>query len=297
MNISIKQLRAFMALVEQRNFTRAATQVFLSQPAFSALINSLEEAIGFRLFDRDTRSVKLTQDGQAFIHIAQRHLRLYDDSAKEVEAIARGERGKVCIAALPSVAVNWLPSVLISFRRQYPSVKVELIDALSDRCIQAVIDGIADFALTAVQTKNDALEYKKLCTESFFLACPKHHPLAQQQVVHIKQLQGTMLLLFSNTTSIRQHIEGCLPPGTLQDTLEVEQLTTMMGLIAAGLGASIIPALTLYQFAHPDIIIRPLEGLDIYREIHLVKRIDRCFSLAAQNFCTTLMAYSLTQNK
>lgn len=292
MNISIKQLRAFMALYEQRNFTRAAASVFLSQPAFSALINGLEIEVGFRLFDRDTRSVRLTPDGEAFFQIALRHIRFHDDSSKEIKAISRGETGRVCIAALPSVAVSWLPGVLPEFRRRYPQVRVELIDALSDRCIQALNDNIADFALTVFRTSNEELQSKKLYTERFHLVCHSSHPLAAFASVKPEQLHGHLVLNFSHSTSIRQHLDHALPAQANYDTLEVEQLTTMMGLIAAGLGVSIIPELALYQFRHPDLAIRPLEGLGVFREIHLIRRTDRTLSLAAENLCSAVTEYA-----
>jgi len=292
LNISIKQLRAFMALYEQRNFTRAAASVFLSQPAFSALINGLETEVGFRLFDRDTRSVRLTPDGEAFFQIALRHIRFHNDSSKEIKAISRGETGRVCIAALPSVAVSWLPAVLPDFRQRYPHVRVELIDAPSDRCIQVLNDNIADFALTAFQPNNEELKSEKLCIEQFHLVCHKDHPLARHASVKPEQLHDHLMLNFSHLTSIRQHLDQALPPQARYDTMEVEQLTTMMGLIAAGLGVSIIPELALYQFRHPDLAIRPLDGLNVFREIHLIRRTDRTLSLAAENLCAAVVDYA-----
>lgn len=292
MNITIKQMRAFMALSEQRNFTRAAASVFLSQPAFSALINGLETEVGFRLFDRDTRSVHLTPDGEAFYQIAARNIRLYEDSAKEIGAIRQGEQGRVCVAALPSVAVAWLPGILPEFRKQYPDVRIELFDAPSDRCIQLLNDGIADFALTAIQVSNEELHSEELCSETFHLVCHKDHRLAASDVVSVGQLQNELVLNFSKMTSIRQQLEHMLPADARYDSLEVEQLTTMMGLVAAGLGVSIIPELALYQFRHPDLVIRPFSDLRAFRHIHLLRRTDRTLSIAAENFCRALTEYA-----
>ncbi|MEN3930714.1 LysR family transcriptional regulator [Microvirga sp. W0021] len=291
MNITIRHLRAFMALAELRNFTRAASSVFLSQPAFSALINGLETEIGFRLFDRDTRNVHLTPDGEAFKRIAIRNIRLYEDSKKEIKAIAHGEHGRVCVAALPSVAVTLLPSILPVFRKSYPNVRVELIDAPSDRCMQLLDDGIADFTLTTLRVDRDAFHSVKLFTETFHLICHKDHPLAAFDIISLSQLHGHLVLNFSRLTSIRQHLDHSLPENTTYDSLEVEQLTTMMGLIAAGLGVSIIPELALYQFRHPDMVIRPFSDLKVFRETHVIRLKDRTLSNAAENFYRQILAY------
>jgi DNA-binding transcriptional LysR family regulator len=292
LNISIKQLRAFLALREHCNFTRAASGVCLSQPAFSALINGLETEVGFRLFDRDTHRVHLTPDGEAFDKIAIHLIGLYDASTKEIEALARGERGRVCIAALPSVAVSWLPAVLPPFRERYPKVRVELIDALSDRCLQALSDGVADFAVTTFRDDHEDLQSEKLCSEAFYFVCHKSHPLAGKRTTRLEDLHGKVLLNFAGSTSIRQYVDDATPRQILKDSLEVEQMTTMMGLVSAALGACVIPELALYQFRRPDIVIIPLEDFPVRREIHLIRRSDRALSTAAQNLCDALIAYA-----
>lgn len=292
MNVSIKQLKAFMALYEQRSFTRAAAAVCLSQPAFSAQINALETELGFRVFDRDTRSVRPTPDGEAFHAIAQRNIRLHDDSEKEIRAIARGETGRVYVAALPSVAVCWLPAVLPDFYQAYPKVRVELFDAPSDRCLQMLNDNIADFALTAFRINDEELCSKKLYSERYHLVCRHDHPLAQHDSVGLAQVQEHMVINFSRRTSVRQVLDHALPMDGRYHTLEVEQLTTMMGLIAAGLGVSMVPSLTLYQFRHPDLVTRPLVEEGLFREVHLIRRVDRTLSTAAEKLCSALIQYA-----
>ncbi len=151
MNLSIKQLRAFIALTETDNFTRAAQKINLSQPAFSSLIAGLEEEVGYRLFDRDTRKVQLNADGLHFIDIARRLVQTHDDAVGEIKSYATGYKGKIVLAVLPSMAVEWLPQVLAQYHRAYPKIKVELLDTQWDRCLKAVLDGRADLALTAGQ--------------------------------------------------------------------------------------------------------------------------------------------------
>lgn len=292
MNISQKHLKAFLALLAHRNFTRASASVCLSQPAFSALITGLEKEVGFRLFDRDSHQVRPTEDGKVFSEIAEHLVSFHDSSMKEIEAIRRGERGRVAMSVLPSTAVAWLPAVLPDFRKLYPGVRVEMIDAVSDRCLQLLIDGVVDFAVTACETDNPDLVSQLLYTESFYFVCPVGHPLAQRETIRIEELYGSPLLNFRHSTSIRQRIEKAIPPQILQDSLEVEQLTTMMGLVANGLGSCVVPELTLYQFRDPGIAIVPLSNFDAHRNIHLVRHADRTLSAPAANLCARLIAHA-----
>ena len=290
MHISTKQLRAFMALYKQRNFTRAASSVHLSQPAFSGLITALETETNLRLFNRDKRSVSLTPDGEAFLKIAERLIRQYEESIKQIEAHARGEKGNVGIAALPSATVCWISPALSIYWQRYPKVRVELFDVVSDQGMQLTSEGIVDFGLTAGGTDLDDLESKPLYSERMFVACPAKHPLAQLPTVRVEDLKGHRFIHFAKGTSIRQFIEGKLPIGNIQNTIEVQQLTTMMGLISAGQGVSVIPELALYQFQHRDIVVKPLTECSLKREIHLVTRKGHALSIAAQNFLDILLA-------
>eukprot|EP01035_Chromulina_nebulosa_P055006 gene55006-75370_t len=140
-DLSTRQLRAFLALAEHRNFTRAAQTSHLSQPAFSALIRTLEDAVGTRLFDRDTRSVQLTPEGLLFEGSARR---LLDDMGNAMVDLAdhvERRKGRVRVAALPSLAAGWLPAVFAEFMQAWPGIRVDLDDALSDACIALVRAG------------------------------------------------------------------------------------------------------------------------------------------------------------
>jgi DNA-binding transcriptional LysR family regulator len=120
MNISSRQLDAFIALAQLGSFTLAAQRCHLSQPAFSALIKGLEEGVGVRLFDRSTRHVALTQEGAQFLDAAQRIRTDLGDAVQGLREAAALQRGRVSIALLPSLAAAWLPPVLALFHARHP---------------------------------------------------------------------------------------------------------------------------------------------------------------------------------
>lgn len=289
MNFTNRHLRAFLALTESRSFTRAAENVCLSQPAFSALINALEQEVGFKLFNRGTRHVELTVDGEHFIEIAQRLVKTYDDSVIEIKERGSGWSGKVSIAALPSIAVCWLPKLLLEYQERHPKVKIELLDVQWDRCLKSVLAGASDFALTACDMNSGYLTSEIVFSDEFYLVCHRDHPLAGKPEIAVEDLDGQRYIGFTRSTSIRQHIDRIVYPVKLDVVLEVEQLTTVMGMVAANFGVSIVAGLTLFMFRHQDIAIRPIWDIHLRRDIHMVKRKDRALSVAAQGFYEYLM--------
>lgn len=289
MNVSTRQLRAFLALVEARNFTRAAAACHLSQPAFSALIRQLEDALGVRLFDRSTRHVSTTAEGQVFEPAARRLVAEFDSALGDLQARAARLRGRVSVALLPSLAADWLPAVLAGFRQQHPGIELEVFDLLSEPCIDRVKQGQADFALAAIRADTPELRAEPFCHDGFHLVCPQDHALARRRNIQPKDVAAWPFIHLSRTSSVRQSIDAATLPAALPAVLEVDQLATVAGMVRAGLGVSVVPALALYQFRGGGLVVRPLRWPGLTRHIYLVRRRDRGFSVAAQGLYDWIM--------
>ncbi|MDM0115881.1 LysR family transcriptional regulator [Variovorax sp. J22R133] len=284
-DLSSRQLRAFLALADQRNFTRAAQTCHLSQPAFSALIRGLEDALGTRLFDRDTRSVLLTPEGRLFEGSARR---LLDDLGSAVNDLAdhvERRKGRVRIAALPSLAAGWLPGVFAEFMQAWPGITIDLNDALSDACVALVRGGHADFALAAAGAAAPAdsdLRSRKLCSDRFYLVCRADHPLASEPRLTVRKIAPWPFIQMARNSSVRQALDAALHPLRLNAVFEVEHLATVMGLVEAGLGVSVVPALTLFHFRRETLVTRPMPLPSLTRTVYLIQRREGSLSVAAQ---------------
>lgn len=291
MNLSVKHLRAFVALAEQRNFTRAAQACHLSQSAFSTLIHTLEEQAGSRLFERTTRHVELSADGRRFEEVARRLLADFEAALADLRDHALRRKGRVSIAALPSLAAGDLPPLLAAFRARYPGIEIALFDLLADGCIDLVRRARADFALAPAPAQAADLRVEPLLRERFHLVCPAGHALAARRSVTPQALAGHPFIHLSRTSSVRQHLDAALHPERLEGVMEVEQLATVAGLVAAGLGITAVPTLALFQFRREGLVVRPLQIPGLSRDICLIRLKERGDTAAAAALIEDLRAH------
>ncbi len=282
-NLSTRQLQAFLALDQCRHFTRAAERCHLSQSAFSAVIQKLEAAVGAKLVARDTRNVTLTAEGALFVDVARALLADLDAAFTDMGDFIARRKGRVALAALPSLAANGLPQVLAEYKASYPGVTVQLFDALSDQCLQLLRAGKVDLALTAPGASLAEFDTRTLCSDPFYLVCRRDHPLAKKRKIRPADLAGHELIHLAPSTSVRQHVDRLTAGIAVRHSgLEVEHLATVAGLIGHGLGIGLVPELTLFQFRSMDLIAIPLVSDAVVRPILIVRHKERPLSSAAQ---------------
>ncbi|QKV52692.1 LysR family transcriptional regulator [Comamonas antarctica] len=289
MNLTTRQLQAFEALHQHLSFTRAAQQCCLSQPAFSALIQGLEQGLGAQLFERSTRHVVLTRAGQDFLPHAQRLLAGIDQALQSLQGAAQLRASRVTVALLPSLAAHWLPAVLAEFAQTHPRIQVQVRDALNTPCLESVQQGLADWALCTALARHPDLHAQAVAEESYYLVCARDHALAQMQApIAAGTLLGLPFVQLAAHTSVRASVDQwqaqVYGKPALQTCMEVEQLATVMGMVRAGLGVSLVPALSLAYFQDPGIAIRRLEGLAPQRTIYWVRHRHQGLGPAAQAF-------------
>jgi len=282
-NISTRQLQAFLALDQYRHFTKAAEHCHLSQSAFSAVIQKLEANVGAKLVQRDTRNVTLTTEGELFVEVARALLSDLDAAFTDMGDFIARRKGRVALAVLPSLAANGVPEVLAEYKAAYPGITVQLFDALSDQCLQLLRQGKVDLALTAPGANLAEFDTRTLCSDPFFFVCRRDHPLAHKRKISMTDLVGCELIHLAPSTSVRQHVDRLTHGLAVRHSgLEVEHLATVAALIGHGLGISLVPELTLFQFRSLDLVAIALDTEAVVRPILIVQRKDRDLTHAAQ---------------
>lgn len=290
-NLTLQQLEAFVRVATTSNFRAAAGHLHVSQPALSRTVKVVEQAIGARLFDRDTRHVALTPAGAELLPIAQRILDNFNNAFSELSQFLDGRSGHVTVASLPSVSVALLPRAIAAFRRAVPGVQFSLVEGPAEVLRAAVVDGTADFAISVRAAPQQSLHFEPLRDDPFVLLCRCDEPLAARAAVPWTAFAGRPFIASGRTSSIRPITDAVFLQRGMQvvPVLECPSVAATGGLVAAGLGITALPRLAL-DLIKPDrqLVAVPLQRPAIARSLGLLTRIGRSLSPASRAFMETV---------
>ncbi|MBT2787190.1 MULTISPECIES: LysR family transcriptional regulator [unclassified Halomonas] len=272
MNPSIQQLRVFVAVAHSRSLAEASERVHLSQPAISIALRKLEENVGGALFARTTRQLALTPEGEAFLPVAVRLLNDWNEAFEDLNDQFSKQRGKVTVAALPTLAAGLFPRVIKLFHEAYPRINLSLHDVLAEQINQMVREGRADLGLSVPPSDADDLTFEPVLEDSYVVVCPCGHSLLAQSAVAWSQLAAYPFIGINRLSSSRQDIDRIMQSvGERLDILcDARQIATVGRMVAAGLGISVLPSLSFRQIATDGIEHRPLVEPTIRRELGIV---------------------------
>jgi DNA-binding transcriptional LysR family regulator len=283
-NFDLNDLLAFRAVAELSNFRRAAEAVSISQPAFSRRIDKLEQALGVRLLDRTTRRVNLTAVGRDFHRKVVAMLDELDGTLLSIRGVAATRLGEVTIACVPSTVYYFLPQVIQRYQERHPKIRVKVFDASANEVLAAVARGEADFGLNFMGGQEPDIEFKTLLEERFVAACRRDHPLARKQSTTWSELAQYDFISVSKSSGNRLLLDQALAhvTGRPQISHEAQHVTTMLGLVEAGLGVAAVPSLAMPGKDHPLLVSVPLADPVVTRRVGLIRRKGRTLSPTAQ---------------
>ncbi|WP_118183646.1 LysR family transcriptional regulator [Paraburkholderia phosphatilytica] len=286
MDLNLREIRAFVAVAQTGSFTRAATRLHLSQPALTVQIRRLEELIGTRLFDRNSRSVALTAAGRELLPLLQKSLYDMENVLHDARALGDGSSGKLRIACLPSFASSVLPDCIRSFARTLPGVTFEIRDVVASVVNQLVRNEDVDLGVTGGEVDDPALDVLIAGTDQLCVVCPRGHPLAKPRKVKLADIVRYPLVLTAAGTSVRAVVDRALADADVEPTLTCEPtyMMTAVAMVRAGLGVTVLPGSAREVHAEPHLVARPIDDARFTRPIALVKRHGRSLSKAASAF-------------
>jgi len=292
MNINLRQLRAFVSIGRLGSFTKAADALHATQPALSAQIRELEDALGVKLFDRSTRSVTLKQAGEDLLPVVDNVLGDLGSVVARARDVARRNTGRVTIAALPSLAATLMPTAVAQMRARHPGITVVIKDALAERIIGLIRADEVDLALTSAPPIDPQLQFTALLTDRMVAVLPNGHPLAEAKIVRLADLLASPMVLMDRDSSVRRIVDAaCASIGRMAEpAFEAAYMSTAIGLVRAGLGATLLPSSAAELRATSDLTIRDLDTPRIERELGVLKQRRRAYSPAAEAFVAVLTA-------
>jgi DNA-binding transcriptional LysR family regulator len=283
-DVELRHLEHFVAVAEERSFTRAAARMHLVQSALSVSIRSLERELGGRLFNRTTHYVELTDAGRALLIEARNALAAVDAARDAVAAAHGGLRGTVRVGIMHSMTLIDLAAVLTRYHQERPQVQIvpSAAQGGSTELADQVIDGRLDLAFAAFPSDYPAgLTVHPLASEPMLLACPEDHPLARRRVVPLTELDGEPFVDFPPGWGTRLSVDRLFLESGVRRlvTVEVADVPTVVELVRAGFGfAFLSESLTVGSRA---VALRAVQPEPAF-VISLITAADRRPSAAAQ---------------
>ena len=274
-DIELRHLRYFVAVAEELHFGRAALRLHLAQPPFSQQIRKLEEILGYPLFLRTSRAVKLTSAGEVFLERARRTLRNVQEDIDEARSVGRGEEGFLRVGFIGSAMLTPLPGMLGRYRRLYPKVNLQLHESYTSGVVQKLQKGELDAGFLRDGGLASGLEIESLFSEPFIAVLPKKHSLAKHKTISAKDLRDEPFVFFSPSAgalAYEKPVALCEEHGYRPRVVqEAPQWLTIMRLVGAGLGVTIAPA-CVKQIATPNVACIGLRRANIESNIELAYR-------------------------
>lgn len=293
-HLTLQQLEAFVQVATTVNFRAAAQALHVSQPALSRTIKVVEDTIGARLFDRDTRHVAVTPTGRELLPIATRILENFNSSFSELSQFLEGRSGHVTVAALPSTGVALLPDAMAAFRRHSPQVQFSLLEGPAEVLRAAVDEGRADFGISVRPGPNEPMQYRHLFDDPFVLLCRRDDPLAARSSVSWSVFATRPFIASGFKSSIRPITDAAFLQKGLRvvPALEYPSIAAGGALVAAGLGVTALPRLALSLIRNDALVAVPLQRPSLSRPIGLVTRVGRSLSPVTRAFMEALQPSS-----
>lgn len=286
--ITIKQIRAFVAIAQTQSFAEACGTVHLSQPALSIAIKNLESDLGGPLLARTTRTLSLTPEGEEFLPIAERLLNDWDCALEDIHDLFSMRRGKISIATMPSFACNLLPKILVQYRKQHPKININVQDVVAEHVVEMVRSGRVEIGISFDPGESEDLSFIPLFQDQFIAVIPPDSAIKHDKnlIEHLKwkDLLHQDFIALQRPSSIRILLEQTLDSHGLPLTVafETHQLATIGRMVASGLGVSAVPSLCREQMQEMGAICLPLQEPSIVRQVGILTRRRYSLSIAAQ---------------
>lgn len=293
MNVSLRQLRAFVALARTGSFTLAADSLHVTQSALSGLIKELELMLGVRLVDRSTRRIQLSEVGRGFYPLVDKIIQDLDGVLGDIADLKSLKTGVVRIAAPQLMSCTLLPEVVAAYRREHPEIQVRLFDCVVESVSSRVFSGEVDFGIGPERDPLPGIAARTLFEMPFVLVFPEQHPLAAaRRITWADAVDYPFIALQGQFTErLVLDLHASFRDLTLNPSNEVAFMTTALSMVSAGLG---ITACLPYAGSLVELYrlrMRLLHDPEVRRKFLVFTRDGRSLSPAAESFIAFLFRF------
>ncbi len=279
-NIKYRQLKAFCLAAQEGSFIAAARLLFVTQPSFTALIKSLEDELGMQLFERTTRTCHLTAQGKGLYETLSRILADLEEAYQYAKDEGRGLRGKLSIAAVPSLSVGFLAEAFGAFHQRYPSVQIYMGEHNSDGVIDAVRNNLAELGVGRAPADNDMV-FKPLFKDRLLAAGVPHHPIFNESHIKWASLAKHELIMIGGGATAQ---EMAIASRGGAHSVEATHLATAASIARYGLGLAVIPSSAVNALNTEGLKLAPIAERSATRQLGAIYKRRRNLSASARHF-------------
>lgn len=295
--MNLRDLKYIIAVADTRHFGKAARRCFVSQPTLSGQIKKLEDELGVAIFERTNRAVRITPIGEKILQ----HARSLLEQADAIEQLSAAHQdplaGPLRLGAIPTISPYLIPLILVPLKQAHPQLKLVLSEETTDKLLERLHNFEIDAALLATAVDDRNFEVINLFDEPFWIAHPRDHPFYLKDDITRADLDSADLLLLAEDHCLSQqvmdlcHLKDRGRGGEMAD-LRASSLETLLQLVGAGFGSTLVPALAMRGSWTTDsgVVARKLEFKDARRRVSLVFRESFPRKQALQALVQVIMA-------
>ena len=286
MNVTLRQLRAFLAVARTGSFTLAAESLYVTQSALSGLIKDLERTLGVRLVDRSTRHVYLTEAGERLAPMLEALLHDLDEVLHRTVDESRANKGVVRVAASQLLAATLMPELIAAFQALNPESVVQLVDAPVETVMARVFAGEVDLGIGPEREPNSDISSTRLFDGPFMAVVPQHHPLGRSRALQWADLSPYPVIALRGqfTERLTQDLRAAAPELKFAPAVTVTYMSTALSMVKTGLGVALCIPYAASMVDLYGLRMKPLKGPEIRRSFEVFTRRGRSLSPTAQSF-------------
>lgn len=284
---TLRQMQGFMAVARLGSFSRAASELGLSQSALSQSVQQLEFLLSAELLDRRNRTIVATPAGALLMRRLRGILESLDEAINEVQRETNTDEGSVSIACLSTVATLLMPPTVGLFKKDYPKVSISIRDENVDGILDQVKSGAVDFAVTCLFSDDREIGFEPVLRDRFRFVCTRDHPFARRNAIRWRDLDQANLVVMTRGTGIRRLVDRNLSDASVLDTAkyEVSRVPSILKIVEEGGVSSVLPALTLSALrSDTQLVHLPMIEPEILREVGIATRAGVPLPTIAERF-------------
>jgi DNA-binding transcriptional LysR family regulator len=296
--MNIDQLKAFHKVALTGGFTKAARELFLTQPAVSRQVHALESSFGTRLFDRFGKKVKMTREGEILLQYTKQLFSLYEEIETVFGQMRGLKKGKINIGSSSLLGTYFLPQIIGCFNKEYPGIEIDLRIANSNAVLNMVLEGVVDLGFASMVTTDPRLKSIFIHREKLVMVCSPDNPLADKKSVSSTDIENIPFIWREKGTQIRKLLEKWFEKKLRrkypQKFIELENMEAAKRIVEAGYGITVFSEPAVRQEISMGKLKRVnLEGFNLSIDFYLFYLKGKTFGRADEAFQEMLLSSNL----